>query len=216
MVTTNVIYRVFHIRYGIGTGTCFVIDSGKGEVIVTAKHVVSGIEDGGTIELYHNQQWLQTTIKLHGHHPHADVSVFSIETTLGKYELPATSEGMLVGQDTLFLGFPYTMKDENSSPINRDFPIPLVKKATLSGYMKDENGAPYMFLDGINNPGFSGGPVIFKHGNDPLLKVAGVISGFNYSNEPAFQGDQATPLTVRMNTGIIIAYTIENALELIE
>lgn len=38
----------------------------------------------------------------------------------------------------------------------------------------------FWVLDGINNPGFSGGPVVFLTG--PAQKILGVVSG--YYNEP--------------------------------
>jgi hypothetical protein len=215
MVTNNVISRVFHLKYGDGTGTCFAIDYDNKQYLVTAKHVISDLEDNDQVEIYFNSNWVKVNVRLVGHHEHADISVFCIDTLLAKAKMEPISHGIIYGQDTYFLGFPYRLQDENSSQINRNFPIPLVKKATLSFITQDEFGS-YLILDGINNPGFSGGPVVFTEPNKNEYKVAAVISGYKSATEPTYHQDQQTPITVKANTGLIIAYNISQAIELIE
>ena len=214
MITSNVITRVFHLKYGIGTGTCFAIDYDDRQYLVTAKHVIANLKDDETVEIYNNQNWNKVNVKIVGHHPTADVSVFTIDTILSKLKLEPTSNGIFYGQDTYFLGFPYDLQDIDGGRFNRNFPMPLVKKATLSCFMIDETGE-YMLLDGINNPGFSGGPVVFTMKNSQDFRVAGIISGFRFENEPTFHQNRQTPITVRANTGIIFAYDIKNAISLI-
>lgn len=215
MITSNVLNRIFHLKYGEGTGTCFAIDYEQRQYMVTAKHVVEGLKNGDTIELYHNGKWSVIQVNVIGHHHRADVSVFSINFKLGHHEMEPTTAGLAYGQDMYFLGFPYRLQDEASGPINRDFPFPLVKKAILSAFMFGESDK-YLLLDGINNPGFSGGPVIFTEPNKYEYKVAAVISGYRFENEPAYLENEATTLSVRINTGIIIAYSITNAIDLIK
>lgn len=215
MITSNVIQRVFHIKHGQGTGTCFAIDHENKQYLVTAKHVVSGLKDNETVELYFNGNWVKVSVKLIGHHGTADVSVFAIDTLLAVHKMEPSSNGIIYGQDTFFLGFPYRLQDEKSGQINRNFPIPLVKKATLSCITSDDTGR-YLLLDGINNPGFSGGPVVFTEPNKRDFKVAAIISGYRFSEEPTYHQNHATPISVRANTGIIIAYNIENAIDLIK
>jgi hypothetical protein len=69
-------------------------------------------------------------------------------------------------------------------------------------------------LDGHNNPGFSGGPVLFKEQEHGELKVAAVVSGYRFENEPIYHGEQELPVTYRYNTGIIISYGIKHAVAL--
>lgn len=215
MITSNVITRVFHIRYGQGTGTCFAIDVDEKQYLITAKHVIAGLQNGSTIELFHNGGWRTVAANLVGHHLSADVSVIAINQILATFTLEPSSGGIAYGQDTYFLGFPYRLQDEASSPINRDFPFPLVKKATLSAIMRDHIGN-YLLLDGLNNSGFSGGPVVFKTITSNEFKVAAIISAYRTNPEPINYQNQPNPqLIYRANTGIIIAYTIENALQLI-
>lgn len=130
------------------------------------------------------------------------------------FELPATSGGIIWGQDVYFLGYPYGWFG-NVGGLNRDFPMPFVKKAILS-CMTTEAEVQVLFLDGHNNPGFSGGPVVFKEPHKNEYKVASVISGYRYTNEPIFAGDEKFPLGYRYNTGIIVSYGIKHAVELIE
>jgi hypothetical protein len=69
-------------------------------------------------------------------------------------------------------------------------------------------------LDGHNNPGFSGGPVLFKEQEHGKLKVAAVVSGYRFANEPVYHGEQKLPVTYRYNTGIVISYGIKHAVRL--
>jgi len=216
MITSNVYTRVFHLRFGTGTGTCFAIDFEERQYLVTAKHVIEGLQDNNTVELYHNNNWVTIPVRLIGHHATADVSVISINQVIVQLPLEPTTNGIIYGQDLYFLGFPYRLADEANSQINRNFPLPLVKKGILSAILNDGQGN-YLLIDGINNPGFSGGPVVFKlpNQNNFNFKVCGIISGYRTAEEPVYQAGAQVPLSVRANTGIIVAYNIENALELI-
>jgi len=215
MITSNVYTRVFHLKFGNGTGTCFAIDYDKKQYLITAKHVIKDLKDNDSIELYHNGDWRKLNIRLIGHHKTADVSVISINQILAEFKMEPSSNGITYGQDLYFLGFPYRLSDEANSQVNRNFPLALVKKGILSAILNDGYGN-YLLLDGINNPGFSGGPVIFKEPNQSDFKVAGIISGYRTADEPVYQAGGKVPLSVKANTGIIVAYDIQNAIELIK
>ena len=43
MITTNVLQRTFHLKYGANSGTCFTIDIDGRQYVVTARHVVKDI-----------------------------------------------------------------------------------------------------------------------------------------------------------------------------
>ncbi len=145
-----------------------------------------------------------------------DIAVLSAPIQLSPvFDLPATAAGIVWGQDVYFLGFPYGWYGDIGKT-NRDFPMPFVKKAILSCVFTGDKGVQHFFLDGHNNPGFSGGPVVFKEPNKKDFKVASVISGYRYMNEPIFAGEDQVPLMYRYNTGIIISYGIKYAVDLIE
>jgi hypothetical protein len=74
-------------------------------------------------------------------------------------------------------------------------------------------------LDGINNAGFSGGPVIVGTDND--LKIVAVISGYSLEPTDVIRGDPKAAAdgpknTVGVNSGFILAYDISHAVDLIK
>jgi S1-C subfamily serine protease len=214
MITANVISRTFHIKYASGTGTCFTIDVDGKQYFVTAKHVIENLKDNDEVELFYKNAWAKTKVKLTGHSIDADVSVFTIDLHLAGHPLPPTTAGIIYGQDLYFLGFPFGLKSKVGA-LNREFPLPLVKKGILSAMFFDVPGK-YFLIDGHNNPGFSGGPVVFTNPYTNEFKVAGIISAYRYELESTYLNDNPTPIQTKTNTGIVIAYTIDNALELIK
>ena len=216
--TANVLQRTFQLKFDDSQGTCFTIDIDNRQYIVTAKHLVKTIADRTTLEIKHEEVWKNLEVNLVGHcEGEIDISVLATGIQLSPtHPLPAGDMGMVVlGQDVLFLGFPYGIAT-NVGETNRDFPVPLVKKAIVSAF--DTPPRRSFLLDGHNNPGFSGGPVVFsqveKSSTD--LSVAGVISGYQRELESVYMEEQKTPLAYRSNTGIIIAYSIKHAVDLIE
>ena len=75
-----------------------------------------------------------------------------------------------------------------------------------------------LFLDGHNNPGFSGGPVCYRKADNELFPIAGVVSGYYSEKNFVFdeQTDTQLPLYVIENTGTVYAADISFALELIK
>jgi len=215
MITANVIHRVFQILAGKDTGTCFTIDYGDRQYIITAKHVLSSWDGHSNIQLYYSEEWHSIDVSVIGTSSSADIAVLSTSFQLSPaYPMPATSKDLCYGQDVYFLGFPYGYSGDVGS-LNRGFPMPLVKKAIVSCFHK-ENDAEVFLLDGHNNPGFSGGPVIFKPASTSEFRVAAVISGYRYTNNPIQAGGNDTPLTYQYNTGIIVSYSIGEAMRLID
>ena len=215
MITTNVFSRVFQIQFNGGIGTCFAIDCENKQYIITAKHVVEGLTNNHLIKIFHANKWVEVNVKLIGHHKIADVSVFALYQQLAFFELEPTTRDLTCGQDLYFLGFPFKLRSEIDIRLNNEFPFPLVKKGILSAIMQD-NAHGYFFLDGHNNPGFSGGPVVFKPTPNSNFRVAAIISAYRFDNQPVLLNGNPTESIIQTNTGIILAPRIENALELIK
>ena len=111
---------------------------------------------------------------------------------------------------------------------------PFVKRCTLSASMV-QNGITVFVLDGINNLGFSGGPVVT--GNGTSLDVFAVVSGFHAEPlqvlpapepgqayispippPPPLPGQnpkQQSKQVVESNSGLILAYDITPAIKAI-
>jgi len=158
LITANVIHRVFRIKYGQNVGTGFAIDVDGRQYFVTAKHIVAPLVDKGQIEIFANGTWNTLPIQLVGHATDADVSVLTTDRRLTPSDLPLepTSKGMAYSQEVFFLDFPYNILSQFIFE-GSGYPLPLVKKAIVSSFVK----VGLYLLDGHNNPGFSGSPVVF-------------------------------------------------------
>jgi S1-C subfamily serine protease len=212
MITANFIHRTFRIKCGDSVGTGFTVDVDGKQYLVTAKHVVQAFGTSAQLEVFGNGAWfiVPATLVAHGAEG-LDVSVLAPTASMSPPNLPvmASSDGLTYGQDVYFLGFPYGVL---SRIIFGDtgHPLPLVKKALFSTFAGD-----IYLLDGHNNPGFSGGPVVFARSGGIPTSIAAVVSGYRFSPEPVFFAEAETDLFFRENTGIIITYKIETAIALI-
>jgi hypothetical protein len=85
---------------------------------------------------------------------------------------------MVLGQDVYFVGFPYADPALATSTGAAET-IGFVRKAIWSAQEKKDNYTRF-YLDGRNNSGFSGGPVVYLQQGKPGydFKVAAVISGY--------------------------------------
>ena len=214
MITANVIHRVFRIQWQGVEGTAFTIDVQDRQYLVTARHVVHDLRAPSEIGVFSNGLWIPLPVRLVGHCPgDIDISVLATNRILTSADLTMepTSKGVIYGQDVYFLGFPYGLLGR--CVFGPDgFPLPFVKRATVSLF----DGA-ILYLDGNNNRGFSGGPVVFTEPQSNRYKVAAVISAFKVVSEPVYEGsDRTDDLTYQYNTGIIVTHAIGGALKLIE
>ena len=228
MIPQAAIQRVFCILRKNGTGTCFAIEVNNRQYLVTAKHifedkkdrkVIGVLEDGETINILKDGNWMPFQAHLIGHHPKVDISVFSINTIIVNpdYSINIAKAGdLFYSQDVYFLGFPYNIQNFNFSNINNGFPFPLVKHAIISAFMNN-NGNDFYFLDGINNQGFSGGPVLFWKNAEQKAYVVGVISGYCSYKQPVLcENAMNTDFFIEENTGLIYCYPIKYAIDLIK
>lgn len=219
MITANVFRRTFFIKYGQSTGTAFTIDHGGKQYLVTARHVCPSIADGNTIAVYRHGQWLDWPVKVVGAgtpgNLEDDVIVLALDAQVSpSFSMPATSAGLVWGQDVYFLGFPYGLHTANAP--NDGYPLPLIKRALMSGSVGQQ--VETFLLDGHNNPGFSGGPAVFRPVGSPNgeFRVFGIVSAFKSENIPiTFQGNQ-TGLSSPANTGIVVCPAIKRAVDFIE
>ena len=66
MITSNIIYRTFHIQWNDATGTGFTIDHNSKQYLITARHVVHGIESGNAIKTFHDEVWKNLVVNVVG------------------------------------------------------------------------------------------------------------------------------------------------------
>jgi len=68
--------------------------------------------------------------------------------------------------------------------------LPFIKSGILSALDIRNENAVTLYLDGHNNPGFSGGPIVFLSNTTRRFHVAGVVSGFRNEYFPIFELDR--------------------------
>jgi hypothetical protein len=217
MITNNVYLRIFYISYKGSSGTAFTIDVDQRQYLVTARHVVKGLSSPDIIHLFHENCWKYIEVEpIWCNDSDIDIVVLATKQQLSpSLKLEPSCRGIINAQDVYFLGFPYGEYVEHGYLTN-NFPLPFVKKAILSAMTGRVKGINKLFLDGHNNKGFSGGPIVFSRPGEDEYKVAGVISGFNYVEEPVLVGGEPNGMTWIYNTGIILGYDIEHAVEAIK
>ena len=227
MITSNVIQHTFHIKRDKSTGTAFTIDRGSKQYLITARHVVEGIESGSAIEIFHENQWKEVVVNVVGIGVgEMDVAVLSCSIQLSpSHDLEADMGGLTYGQQVYFLGFPFRW-DSGHEELNRGLPIPFVKSGILSA-MPPPDPVVKFYLDAHVNEGFSGGPVVFVPngrltGSNTAFKVAGVVVNYPTPRIRPIVDLQGAPIGNRddigilENPGFVVVIGIRHATELID
>lgn len=217
LVTSNVLHRVFLIKYQNKYGSAFTLDVDQKQYLISAKHYLNLLKNKDVIEIYHNSRWKKLSVKrIDCKNPNTDITVMAAEIRLSpNLELPAATDHLLLSQDVFFLGFPYMMKTEIDS-LNNYFPLPFVKKGIVSAmnFGKKKNGI--LYIDAQNNTGFSGGPIVFFDYSDKKMKVAAVVSGYRGESSDVYNKKNNTVLKAITNSGIMYGFAIDFAIEAIK
>lgn len=219
MITSNVMGRVFHIRVDGAMGTAFTVDVDGRQYWVTAKHLMEKWGKGDLIEYRRNGQWLDLRVTFVGRHPQADVAILVSE--LWNDAPPMEDDtGVILGQDVWFLGFPHGWGFDVDDDLGRGCPMPFVRRACVSAFGKDEDdGHPILILDGQNNVGFSGGPVVARLPHDPptTMRFVGVVCFYRWSKSPVFlKEDDELGAYVESNIGLVVCEYMRPVKEMIQ
>jgi hypothetical protein len=226
----------------------FSIEVDNREYWLTAKYILTGRKSGPAGEVSEKTISLDVldpigdaikwnTIQFVVMDPGKDVDIVVLvpNTKLQDVGIPSlkvSSGNMGMGQECSFLGFPFANTWTATFSNSTRYKMPFIKHCYISGIIRQP--AAVLVLDGINNPGFSGGPVLYHTGPDHV--VLGVIS--SYANEAgevhtievpdvptgAQAPDNKKPNpnatkrknVVDLNTGIILAFTADVAVEAIK
>ena len=219
MVQMEIINRVLRIRFAGSVATAFTLEQDNVQFIITAKHVFENAKwpNTATIELLIDGIYQSFPVDIQ-YPKDEQIDIAVLRTNPYQILTPFmgnsfSTKGMTYGQDVYFLGYPYNFDDLLAGFPGSNSPLPFVKKACLSGMLAPSPSI--LFLDGHNNPGFSGGPVCFKKAGDKLFTIAGVISGYRYSKLPVFDNmNKKTEYYIKENTGIINAADISFAVNI--
>ena len=225
MVTREVIQRVFHLAAKETSGktstfTGFTLDIDDKQYLCTARHcVVTDPYESDCETLLHpdhlyinnNKRWEILDVQLVGFGTEsADICIFALKQELSPRmnTLPASPDGIVYSQDVYFLGYPLGLNFDVKKKENNNYPLPFVKKATVSAFSSTKKTPRLVCLDGIANRGFSGGPVVFKKGNENSFSVASIIAGYELEPESTEE--------FKLNSGITYSHCISHALDAIK
>ncbi len=212
-LTLNFLARTYMLKYGKGTASGFLIRHNTIDYLVTAKHIF-GNNDKQDLLVSTDKGWHKIEGKIYYHtNKQIDIAVIKVSNmSYDKEGIELEDYNVALGEWTYFLGFPYGFSTEDNSNINEGFPMPFIKRAALSSMITKDSSIT-LILDGHNNPGFSGGPVIIRNLKTNKLAIVGVISGYIPQTNKLI-----TPVgtwNYFENSGIIIAYGTKHVIEII-
>jgi hypothetical protein len=240
--TNNILFKTRMIRLKAEHGTMFSIQVDDREYWLTAKHILTGVRSGPSGEVKEKSIALDVldpvgdaiawqTFQFAVIDPGKDIDIVVLvpTTKLQGFDIPslkASSGGVGMGQECSFLGYPFANAWTATFQNSMQYKMPFIKSCHISGIIKVA-GADVLVLDGINNAGFSGGPVLYLTGADQV--VLGVIAGYKAEagevhpiqvpdvptsvQAPDDRKPQTTKKidVVDLNTGIVLAFGVNTA-----
>jgi S1-C subfamily serine protease len=213
----NVIERIIFIKYNDHYGTGFTVEVNDKQYIITAKHVVEGIKQNDSIFFFQDNQWKKIEVKnIKFKNPKIDAIALvpSIQLT-PVTNVEFTSMDIVFGQEVYFLGFPFGFITEVGN-LNNNFPMPFVKKGICSNIDNKSTEVNIIWIDGYCNPGFSGGPIVFRDIFTENIKIAGVLVGYLPEHINVIDEKEKTELYVKINSGLIYSIGVDSIIKLIK
>ena len=212
-VPLTVYYRVLMIKTDRGLGTGFTLDVDGRQYLVTARHMVKGLEPETTVSVARYDasgkvKYVDYRMKVLMCDDPVDIAVLippeqlTLSTTL---EPAGSGNSPLFGQELYFVGFPFGrlhMETTATPEIVLRSPFAYIRRAILSSMntlqTRDKTTTEYM-LDGYNMGGFSGSPVVYYPRDGASdMKVVAVICSYTTEYGPVLtpkkiRREQATP-----------------------
>lgn len=188
----------------LGGGTCFMINKDDDQYFVTAAHLFKASHQSGDvvpIEILIQNQLETFDARVYFHpNKNVDVAIMKLAKKITQGSgISLDSTFLYPGVQVLFYGFPLS----NMGTVAMGIKLPLVKNAIISGQVKFA-GVDVILLDGHNNHGFSGGPVLAYDTSKKTMCIVGVISSYFFEpRNVQYKGDR---LSVDENSGIILCY----------
>jgi len=202
----------FNIQYDGDIATAFTGLYKDSFYLITANHLFKKTDRNINFKIFSGKDWIKQSGKVYFYKDTmADIAVivthFTDNSKLYVNLEMDDSQNTPFGDTGFFIGFPYGFYTEGNSSINSGYPLPLVKKASFSGVVMIQ-GFKYDVYDGFNNPGFSGGPMMFKDYRETVHNkwyLAGVVKGYypQTNSVSGKIGKQKATFKYKENSGIV-------------
>jgi hypothetical protein len=217
-VPIDILQRTVFIKVGSEAGTAFAVDYQGKMYLITAKHVVAGVPaENATIQIWQDNEWknYQTVKTIYPSSGDVDIAVFATQEKVDKPYLVTVgglSGGPTLGQQVWFLGYPWGI----ASHFGGGKVAPFIKRGTMSAVDSTNPNAVVLYVDGFNNPGFSGGPIVFWNFSTHSYQIIGVVKGYREDSAKVLINGQHVDTQLLVNTGILVGYSIEHAMKAIQ
>lgn len=225
--TSNVLYRVLRLRTPAATGSAFTIEVDGKQYLLTARHILEGFGSEGEVELWIEGRWSRNRARaIYPSRQVVDIAALDLGRPVTvTFPLEPSAGGLTLGAQVYFLGYPYGLSTAGSSaPAPPGFgEIPFLKSGIVSALDDRDPEANVIYVDGHNNPGFSGGPIVFWHSASRRFRVAGVVRGYRNEILPVLkrkhlnnpEAPAHNDLYTRANSGIVIGYDVRHIIDAI-
>ena len=116
-----------------------------------------------------------------------------------------------MGQQLWFLGYPFGI----ASHFQDGKRAPFMKRGTMSAIDATHSDAVVIYIDGFNNPEFSGGPIVFWNFSKHTYELLAVVQGYKEDSAKVVVNGQHLDTQLLVNTGILTSYSIKHAMDAI-
>jgi hypothetical protein len=212
-LTQQMVYSTYFIKSGDKGGTAFTLEYKSRQYLITAAHVVDRLpNEGGHLEIMEHVIWKDLQVgRINVKSKDADIAVLIPGRPLMHSDSLQAIEGKFnYGAEVYFLGFPLGLHT-----IFEGEYVPVIKHGFVSASDNSDPEAVITYIDGFNNEGFSGGPVLTKNSKGEW-QVVSVISGYLQEHAKQHVRKQDVDTSILVNSGIIVTYNIGIVTEAID
>ena len=219
-VPIEILQRTFLIKVGNSTGTAFKLDYKGAIYLVTARHVAAILPQTKPVfQIWRNNKWedIHAARKILPASADVDIALFETGEKIAQpfpIAVSTQDEGPTLGQQVWFLGYPFGDTALTSRAEDQIFPF--IKRGTISAINGSNPDAVVLYIDGFNNPGFSGGPIVYWEFKKHAYRILGVVQGFRTDTAKVLVNGQRLDTNVLVNSGILTAFSIKHAIDAIE
>jgi S1-C subfamily serine protease len=218
-VPGDILTRTLFIKAGSEAGTAFSIEY-KGKLyLVTAKHVVAELpKTNATIQVMKSGKWtdIHTVRTLFPPSSDVDIAVFETDEKIQPFEvlMAGADDSVTMGQQVWFLGYPWGLGSRWSG--GGGGLVPFIKRGTMSAIDATNLDAVVLYIDGFNNPGFSGGPIVYWSFSKHAYRIIGVVKGYKEDTAKVLVNGEHVDTQLLVNSGILVGYDISHVIQALE